>query len=54
MYCVSIRYDTIENKVKYYYLKTIKKGCMNVPEQFGIVPIVFATLEAVLGEYKYP
>ena len=27
---------------------------MNVLEQFGIVPIDFATLEALLGEYRYP
>jgi predicted transcriptional regulator of viral defense system len=27
---------------------------MNVLEQFGIVPIDFATLKAVLGEYRYP
>jgi len=27
---------------------------MNVLEQFGIVPIDFATLKAVLGEYSYP
>lgn len=27
---------------------------MNVLEQFGIVPIDFATLEAVLSEYRYP
>jgi predicted transcriptional regulator of viral defense system len=27
---------------------------MNVLEQFGIVPIDFATLETVLGEYKFP
>jgi hypothetical protein len=26
---------------------------MNILEQFGIVPIDFATLEAVLSEYKY-
>ncbi|MDP3643299.1 MAG: hypothetical protein Q8S54_08945, partial [Bacteroidota bacterium] len=27
---------------------------MNVLEQFGIVPIDFITLVAVLGEYRYP
>ena len=27
---------------------------MNVLEQFGIVPIDFATIEAVLSEYRYP